>query len=249
MSKSIRILLHGIVVVFIVFFVVFAFWNRYNKGLFQVKMENVFVSGNHLLQEDEIRSNLPLSSGRFPSSIALPLNHWKEQILQNLYVEDVRLHVRYPNSVVIQITERKPIGRLGNGSSYWVDSSSVILPERPVNESSLHLPTIVYPQSSVNLNPGQVITTKLFRDLSGILGELSVHHSDVFRLVNRIKSVDTTTVELFLEEGTKAIITLNKKDQLKKLDAFTTQITAVKPLKRIRLIDLRFEHQIVIKEL
>ena len=249
MNKSIRILFHGIVVVFIAIFVIFAFWNRYNKGLFQVKMENILVSGNHLLQEDEIRFHLPLSSGKSPSSITLPLEHWKEQLLQNPYIADARLQVRYPNSVVVQIKERKPIGKLGNGSSYWVDSSSVILPQRPINESVLHLPTIVFPKSAKKLHPGDVITTKLFCELFSVLGELSVHHPDVFQSVNMIKPVDTTPVELALGKRTKAIFTLNQKDQLKKLDAFTTQITAVKPLKKIRLIDLRFEHQIVTKEL
>lgn len=70
-------------------------------------LENVMIEGQHNLSTEDIAVTLNADVGT--PLLSIPLEHVRETLLKNDWVKDITIERRFPNTIYIGVTERKPI--------------------------------------------------------------------------------------------------------------------------------------------
>lgn len=87
-------------------------------------LKNIEVSSSKRLTRDEILGLAGIEPGK--DLLRMNLKHIGEHILQNPWVESVRINRYFPDGISIAITEREPLAIVNMGFIYYMDSKGTV---------------------------------------------------------------------------------------------------------------------------
>lgn len=122
LKKSIRVALSLLFLTLFLFLGYHLYCLLTEDPFFQLK--EVELQGCKKIKEDTLRSLLEIE-GR-PNLFTLPLREMCKKISTHPWVEEVRARKIFPNKVLIEIKERKPIAILQLDGLYYIDPKGVI---------------------------------------------------------------------------------------------------------------------------
>ena len=213
------------------------YWNQTSK------VERIRFKGFHFVTKNELQKHLDIPVGINPDSLDEPAIRKKLQKIP--YVKYARLNMTPGGTLVIAITERKPIALLEHDGKYaYVDSAGIRLQQKPGKACNV---PILYGFQSLPLK--DTLQSNAFRITSHFLQDLR----------NR-KAADATVSEVLWQKK-KGIIALTNNNgvklifgkghfdkRLRNWQAFYRQVVRKQGIASIHSVDLRFKGQIVTNE-
>lgn len=141
-------------------------WVYMFTGVLNVR--RVEVRGNRRLDSAYLRSISGITSDTH--LLKMDVGSVERAVLAEPYVRNVRIRRRFPRTVILEITERLPIGFLiQNGRYHLVDEEGVVVESRDAPEEGLlEITGVELPI----LYPGSRVDDQRFREISALLKEL-----------------------------------------------------------------------------
>ncbi|MFL3050278.1 MAG: cell division protein FtsQ/DivIB [Candidatus Neomarinimicrobiota bacterium] len=241
----------GLVGVSTIFFIsVINFGIKWSEAAGSFNLRERDVRGEKIIGKDEVHelADLPIAK----SLNEINLKKIQERIEEHSYIRAARVSRRFPNKIVIDIIERKPLAyiNLPSPSFLLVDEQGFVMPLRH-GDMEFEVPTLtgfnidpeLYPIGSkcLSLKTIEAIEylnnlRKLFPSLFDNLSELTVDKNDEYVMV---LSEYPTRIHL----GQSNIL-----DQLALLKNFNDTILGLKSLNNYTYVDLRYKNQIIVRE-
>jgi cell division protein FtsQ len=211
-------------------------------------MTDVMIRGNNNLSDEVcIEIIKPYIGSKIWS---LDLKEISSALESNPFVKAARLSLRFPNTLVIDISERLPIALINIDPLVLIDSESVILPlVKDVFE--LPLPILSnFNTSSEFYREGKITSSKSVREAAGILKILSTSYPDLYSNISELRLDKDHGYELILEsEPTRILLGENEfTSKLLILKEFEALIANHTTLTNYLYLDLRYSNQIIARE-
>jgi cell division protein FtsQ len=209
----------------------------YQSDLFRVK--KVEIAGNHRLSDSQIEKICAINPGA--SLIRLPLREIENRLLKNPWIESVEISRSFPNTLRIQLTERKAIAVIPvQDGGAIVDREGLVL-EKRLNFDKANLP-IIKDLDARRVNVGQKIRSKSFSNAISCLS----HLDDKLRSSLSIVSAPTVDkLSLYTNKGVE--ILYGKAENFAKKNYIIRKILAKDD--KVKFIDVRVVSNPVIKRL
>lgn len=168
--------------------------------ILMLPINNIYVSGNDIVTESEILSLANLDS--YPSFLLTRNGEVKRNILENEYIEEVKIKRELGNKLYIEVVEYIPLCILSNGE--------VLLPNGESYENNYSITDIPYLVSELN-------DEKVFNDFIKRFAKID---KDILRQISQIEylpvEVDKERFLLYMDDGNEVYVTLTKLDKLNK---------------------------------
>lgn len=128
----------GLIAVSLVFGVLYGLYRALNSTTF-FRLKNIEVSSAKRLTRDEILGLAGVEPGK--DLLRMNLKRMGEHILQNPWVETVRINRYFPDGISITITERVPLAVVNMSYIYYLDKNAVVF--KALNQGdSLNYPVV-----------------------------------------------------------------------------------------------------------
>ncbi|MFC1477406.1 cell division protein FtsQ/DivIB [candidate division KSB1 bacterium] len=209
-------------------------------------VKNIQFAGMNLIDEESIRALIKIQPEEKLYEVNLePLY---EGIAQNPYVASVAIGRRYPSTIKVDITERRPVAYLVLNKVYLVDGDGYLLPKLNANDLPKDFPIItgITPGSA---KAGSKIDNKnlerslrLLASIESIMPDLTDGISEIHNSGNEIA--------VFLSDNGLRIDFGNKdfEQKITKLNYFLTYHNRYEADTKLTYINLNYKDQIIIKE-
>lgn len=244
-----RNLLYALVVVALlfIFFVKSREWCIY-RGFFA--LDTTEIKGNNLVDPNHI-----ITTGNIHKDMNV-LTTDCSAIRNNLethpYVKAAIVSKRYPNKMEIIIKERIPIAYLNTGKLLLIDGEGIVLPI-PDTIIGNQLPVItIAPDSAYMVIPGEKLQSPEINKITNFVINTYSYSRSLYSTISEIRyNLYTRELVLFNKDnGNPVYFGTNDFDKkMRTLAKFQRLLTGKKRLRDYRYIDLRWEQQIVVKEL
>ncbi len=243
------LLLYFIVIVFLsVLAYGYKMFNAHLQESFsKFELEDIHISGNHILADEQVLKILGLESGSKLLEIsALTVI---EKLKKSPYVRAVNAVYSLPSTLRINIQERKPIAFLYGRGLNMIDEESFILPV-PETNISWNLPVItgikekLGLQGAVTISPQVKLAVKITR-------YLNVVDMPLREMVSEISFANKNYIEMGLT-GSSTIIKVdyeNYPEQLFIASRYIKDYVDFDQMDKLEYVDVRFNGQIIIKEI
>jgi cell division septal protein FtsQ len=218
-------------------------WANFKK-IYNVKEVNIYGTtffDQSIIQE---KSNAMISYNIFNSE----LRKHKNEILNFDHIIDCKISRNFPSTIDITIYEREPVALISSDELIILDSNGVCL---PVEYCDLSLPILTNFKSNPELYP-KGLTTASTNVLNSVV--LMKYTKDNFSMIydeiSEFVFNEDSEYEIILKNGkTRIILGGNKlQDKIKYLNSFQETLKDEKNIKDFKYIDLRFDKQIIVKE-
>jgi cell division protein FtsQ len=111
----------------------------YSPQMLLLKPDQVEISGNNIVQRDEVLKLFVHDRGR--SVVRIPLDTRRSQIEELSWVEEASVQRIMPNRVRVRIMERTPVAFFKNGTELTLIDAHGVLLDRPEGED-FHFPIV-----------------------------------------------------------------------------------------------------------
>ncbi len=213
------------------------YWNR------NVTVQEVKVSGLYFTPYEQVKQAAAVPMGVKPDS--LNLDNVVQRVEQLDYIRTVTPYIEPNGDLQLNIVERQPVALLVDGSGRkYVDAEGVHL---PILEDKIQDVPLLYGFSSTSID---TIQTASFTQISQFL--LAAQQDDFgWTTISEIVFDETEgVVALSQENGVKLIFGRNDfKLKLENWKAFYTDVLRTKGINAMQQVDLRFENQVVTREI
>lgn len=163
------------------------------------------------------------------------------------YVHASRVSKIFPNTIKIELKERKPIALLNMNPVLFLDQEAVVLPELgKVND--LIIPVMSGFNMTRDLYPvGQQTVSQKVQESIDILKHIINQYPELYENTSEITVNSRDEYILILADYPTHVILGNQhiKERLQVLDSFTKSLTEHQELYSFSLLDLRFNRQVI----
>lgn len=232
-----------IAIVFVVWFSIF--WAK-NKSTFQ--NPNIIINGASVLSEGDYINylkNLNIDSNKIESTFLL------ESLYNHPYIAAARISHRYPNTMIIDISERLPFAMLNKDPIVILDQECYVLPNIE-NISDYNIPILSKYNSAPELYPlgKQSLSMKIKNTISW-LKTLSDKYPEIYNEISEITLASGDEIILILEKNPTKIMLGNNNTfhKLEILKNFKNTLNNKKEITDYAYLDMRYNNQIIAKEL
>ena len=111
----------------------------YSPQMLLLKPDQIEVSGNHIVQREDVLKLFVHDRNR--SVLQIPLNTRRAQLQELSWVEEVSVQRILPNRLRVELTERTPIAFFRNGTELTLVDAHGVLLDRPEGED-FHFPIV-----------------------------------------------------------------------------------------------------------
>jgi len=111
----------------------------YSPQMLLLKPDQIEVSGNHIVQREEVLKLFVHDRDR--SVVRIPLDARRSQIEELSWVQEARVQRILPNHLRVQILERTPVAFFRNGTELTLIDSHGVLLDRPEGDD-FHFPIV-----------------------------------------------------------------------------------------------------------
>ena len=222
-------------------------WDEKKSSL---NLPDLYISGTSVLNSEYYFQYLAKSfSGEV---LHLDFNDILDKVYSHPFVKGARISYRYPNKIILEISERIPFARVNNGPDNMImlDKECFIIPsiEEVKNYS---VPTLSKFNSEPELYPiGEQALSVKIQDTINWLRVLNHKHPDLYHDISEIYLTNNDEINLVLAENPTKIMLGNKDTHYKidLLNAFKKTIENKKEITDFAYLDMRYSNQIIVKE-
>ncbi len=211
-------------------------------------LERIEVRGNRILNKTEIVKalDLPLTGSLFD----LDLEALQVRIESLAYVYGVRIGRTFPHTLFVEIVENRPLAYVA-ASEYFVLTAEGATLALPHGRMELELATVAGVERPLEaLNSGTVEGHLQLDEVRSTLNHMSAFYPRLFAELSEMVVELNGDVTLYLSE-TSTAVRLGSQDirySIALLDAFLNTVRGKRTLRDYAYIDLRYKHQVVVKE-
>ena len=232
MSQN-RLLL--LIIIFISIIAVFSFLS---SPFFSV--HNFLVSGNKIMNKNELINML--NSFREHNIWMIDSDQVRKRILNNKYIKKVKVNKKYPDTIKLNIEERRPLGKINNNGHYLVfDQSGYILEEGSL-KSRAEVPLIT--KVGYSFSGNKISFSPIFKKVVQALA--SIQQSKITK-IKSISKENKGEINLYLKSDIN--VYLGESDDLpRKVEILSAIIDRIKKQNLdVKYIDLKLVDKPVIK--
>ena len=229
-------------IIFVVWFSIFWAKNKYtfSKPIITINGASVLNKTTYI----EYLKGLNTDSTNIKSNFIL------ESLYKHPYIAAARLSHRYPNRIIIDISERLPFAVLNKDPMIMLDRESYVLPNIE-NIDDYNIPILSKYNTAPELYPlgKQSLSIKIKETISW-LEKLNTKYPDLYNKISEITLASGDEIILILEENPTKIMlgnnnTFHKLEILKK---FQKTLNNKKEITDYAYLDMRYNNQIIAKE-
>ncbi len=223
------------------------FWGEQKSSL---NNHNIYVYGSSVLNSDYYIEYLKSSFDR--ETFNLDPNIILDKIYKHPFIKAARVSYRYPNKMILEVSERVPFARVNNGPGHIImlDEDAFVIPNIEEVEN-YSVPTL----SKFNFEPefypiGEKALSVKIKETITWLRILNQKHPNLYHEISEIYLTNNDEINLVLAEN-PTIIMLGNKDTHYKIDllkAFETTIGIKKEITDFAYLDMRYDNQVIVKE-
>lgn len=213
------------------------YWNR------NVTVQDIQINSLYFTEYEQVKLAAGVPLGVKPDS--LDLDGVVNRVEQLNYVRSVKPYIEPSGDLRLTISERQPIALLVNGSNrVYVDAEGVRL---PILEDKIQDVPLLYGYTTVGFD---TIKTNEFAQVRDFLVQAKMDDFN-WTTISEVAFHETDgVVALSHENGVKLIFGQNDfKSKLENWKAFYTEIVRTRGIDAIRQVDLRFNGQVVTREI
>lgn len=158
--------------------------------------------------------------------------------------KSIRVYKAFPNEIIIEVINRKPIAQLKSGGRFYpVDRDGIILIDISQSPIKGLIVIIGAVQSGGPLEVGRPIKSKNFQRALGLLRDLSSSGLLNNYRVTQIDCVDASNLSFLFDNGIE--VRIGDADYQKRLGALKGVLSKIKDTSSVDYIDLRFKDVVV----
>lgn len=209
-----------------------------------LSVSQITVSGNVRLSTGEV---LALLEGlRGANLITADLGHWRQKLLSSPWVADAAIRRVLPNTVIVHVTEREPLGIARIGTRlYLLDDRGLVIDEFGPNYADLDLPVIDgladWPDEG-----GLLVHVERAALVVRLLSELEARPALASR-ISQIVVQSARDLSVVLK-GDTAVLRLGGERFAERLQAYLDLAPALRErVPQIDYVDLRFDERIYVR--
>jgi cell division septal protein FtsQ len=246
MPKKLKLVITRFSIILSIIFVVWfsIFWAK-NKYTFSKPF--ITINGASVLNKTiyiEYLKDIGIDSTNIKSDFIL------ESLYKHPYIDAARLSHRYPNRIIIDISERSPFVMLNKDPMIMLDHESYVLPNIE-NIDDYNIPTLSKYNNASELYPigKQSLSIKIKETISW-LKKLNTKYPDLYNKISEITLESEDEIILILEENPTRIM-LGNNNTFRKLEIlknFEKTLNNKKEITDYAYLDLRYDNQIIAKE-
>ncbi|SUZ92293.1 uncharacterized protein METZ01_LOCUS45147 [marine metagenome] len=173
-----------------------------------------------------------------------------DELYKHPYIEAARLSYRYPDKIIIEISERAPFAIVNNDPMIMLDKDCFILPNIE-NINNYNIPIL----SRYNTDPGlypigkQALSVKI-KDTISWLKALNERYPDLYHNISEITLANDDEIILILAEYPTKIMLGNENTlyKIELLKRFEETLKNKKEITDYAYLDMRYNNQVIVKE-
>ena len=238
--------------VLIISLIIMLFWISHSWGEQKSSLgnSNIYISGHTVLSSDYYIQYLTDSIDResFYSNPKILI----EKIYKHPFIKGARISHRYPDKIILEISERVPFARVNNGPDQMImlDEDSFVISNYEQN-NYYSVPTLSKFNSEPKLYPigKQALSIKI-KDTISWLKLLNQSHPDLYHSISEIFLTNNDEINLVLTENPTKIMLGNNNTHYKieLLKAFEKTMENKREITDFAYLDMRYNNQIIVKE-
>jgi len=211
-------------------------------------VEEIRIHGHSVIKENDYRSLFGPINGQKMNR--LELDSIRIALESHPYVQAARVSRQFPNTVNIEILERKPIAIIRIDPPVLIDSENIVLPIED-NNVEYEVPSLSKFNSEKSLYPlGKPALSQNVLDAVSYLNHIKINYPNLYENLSEIRLNLEEEFELILEEE-PTLVTLGKTNITEKLyilQEFDVILPFQRKLTDYQYLDLRYKNQIVARE-
>ena len=229
-------------IIFVVWFSIFWAKNKYtfSKPIITINGASVLNKTTYI----EYLKGLNTDSTNIKSNFIL------ESLYKHPYIAAARLSHRYPNRIIIDISERLPFAVLNKDPMIMLDRESYVLPNIE-NIDDYNIPILSKYNTAPELYPlgKQSLSIKIKETISW-LEKLNTKYPDLYNKISEITLASGDEIILILEKNPTKIMLGNNNTfrKLEILKKFQKTLNNKKEITDYAYLDMRYNNQIIAKE-
>ena len=205
---------------------------------------NNLVGNKHIIETGNIHKNMDI--------LSTDCNAIRNNLETHPYVKAAIVSKRYPNKMEILIKERTPIAYLNAGSLYLIDQEGIVLPI-PDAVITNQLPVItIISDTTYDVIAGEKLNTPEIKNITQLVIDTYTLSRPLFNTISEIKYEDKTGELIVYNKDSANPVYFGVNDFYKKmiiLAKFQRKLTGKKRLSDYKYIDLRWNQQIIVREI
>ena len=245
--NKLKIALVRVLTLFSIFFVLWLsfFWAEqkytFNKPTLLINGTSIL---SHTYYTDYLINSIEIGNAKLiPNKIL-------EELYKHPYIEAARLSYRYPDKIIIEISERAPFAIVNNDPMIMLDKECFILPNIE-NINNYNIPIL----SRYNTDPGlypigkQALSVKI-KDTISWLKALNERYPDLYHNISEITLANDDEIILILAEYPTKIMLGNENTlyKIELLKRFEETLKKKKEITDYAYLDMRYNNQVIVKE-
>ena len=214
-----------------------------NPGL---TVSRITLTGNTELSLEDVRTRLEGLRGM--QMMAVDLEEWRQKVLESPWIETANVRRVFPNSIDVQVVERRPmaVARIGN-DLYLIDESGGMIDEYGGSHGGFDLPLIDGLAAGGSTGDGEPVIDEARAQLAGRLIASLQGHPD---LEGRVSQIDVTNPRdaVVILEGDTALIRVGTDQFAERLQSYIDVAPTLRgQIPDIDYVDVRFGERVYVK--
>tara|TARA_Y100001970_G_scaffold200321_1_gene243633 strand:+ start:4706 stop:5473 length:768 start_codon:yes stop_codon:yes gene_type:complete len=211
---------------------------------------NISIIGSSILSSQYYKKYLANSIDReiFRSEPNIVL----DKMYEHPFIKAARISYRYPDKIIIEISERIPFARVNNGPDQMrmLDEHCFVIPN--IDQiKNYSVPILSRFNSEPGLYPlGKKALSEKIKKTINWLSVLNKNHPDLYHNISEIFLTNNDEINLVLAENPTIIMLGNDNTHYKMelLKAFEKTIINKKEITDFAYLDMRYNNQVIVKE-
>jgi cell division protein FtsQ len=217
-----------------------------NRWSNRIVVSSLVIEGNVVVEKATITKLSGVTPGAFIEKANL--HSIRENILADTFIEDAVVTREYPSTINIRVRERVPIAILNADLNLYIDREGIVI-THGIDPRIIDLPVISGIPATVTIKPGQRIAMDVIGPSLQLLLTAKSMGSEFYHLISEVQIRGDGDLVIYSSEGGIPIL-FGKGDTIDKLinlEALWTEAVRTRDPRKLQYIDLRFEHQVVVR--
>ena len=245
--NKLTIALVRVLTLFSIFFVLWLsfFWAEqkytFNKPTLLINGTSIL---SHTYYTDYLINSIEIGNAKLiPNKIL-------DELYKHPYIEAARLSYRYPDKIIIEISERAPFAIVNNSPMIMLDKNCFVLPNIE-NINNYSIPILSRYNTDPELYPigKQALSVKI-KDTISWLKVLNEMYPDLYHNISEITLENDDEIILILAEYPTKIMLGNENTlyKIELLKRFEETLKNKKEITDYAYLDMRYNNQVIVKE-
>ena len=211
-----------------------------------LKIQRVLIDGSQIIPAQQLYA---MSGITMKSSLcSVDMYAMRNRILAQPFIKSVSVYRQYPDVIRIRVKEREPIATLNNGSMYYLDAESFLLPYVQTT-AKLDLPMINGVSEMQKIHPGDYLAQPEIQQAIQLLQFAQAIDSSMYHFISEVNMNSGGDIILYSTDVGVPIY-LGRGDIPKKLltlQSFWGKFLKTGNAEKLKYVDLRFDDQVVVR--